>query len=144
MLKLTTRQAEVVYLIAKGYTAVAIAPKLGLQYKTVLRHLDDARQENECSTVAELAAVYAREMERTKPLKVADERLPDDLPRPLYETTCILGQRLWGQKQIEELVGRIALLEQTVLRLKTEIHRGNYVTEVSERGAIDYARASSA
>ena len=73
--------------------------------------------------------------------KVTD--LADDLPRPLYEATCILGHSLWSQKQVEELVGRIALLEQTVLRLKTEIHRGNYVTEVSERGAVDATRASS-
>lgn len=140
---LTPRQAEIVLLISKGYTAVAVAPKLGLQYKTVLRHLDDAREANECCTIPELAAVYAREMERTKPEKVVLEPLADDLPRPLYEATCILGHRLWSQKQVEELVGRIALLEQTVLRLKTEIYRSKHVTEVSERGAVDATRASS-
>lgn len=123
MIILTPRQADAVKAMCEGYTAVGAAPVLGLHPKTVSRHLDDARQANHCTTVAQLTARYAEEMERTKPAPTTDDSLPSDLPRPLYGPKCILGQRLWGQKQVEALVQQIALLEQKVSRLTTQIPR---------------------
>jgi DNA-binding NarL/FixJ family response regulator len=57
-LELTTRQREVLVLLAKGHTAKEIGAELGISARTARAHLDVLRQKIGATRVRELPARY--------------------------------------------------------------------------------------